>query len=104
MRHLDALRIIASGAIVVMHYSDYAVETAIGRAVVDHTRHFNLFVDLFFVISGFAIARQYLDAVGGRASVARFMWRRFARIYPLHLVTFAFYLTIALAFHQGLIG
>jgi peptidoglycan/LPS O-acetylase OafA/YrhL len=100
-RHLDGLRIIAACAVVVLHYSDYVKDRPAGRFMVDHTWHFNLFVDLFFVVSGFVIARQYLDRVGEAASTGRFLWRRIARIYPLHLATLAFYVAIALALHSG---
>jgi peptidoglycan/LPS O-acetylase OafA/YrhL len=101
-RHLDGLRIVAACAVVVLHYSDYFKDQHFGRFMIDHTRHFNLFVDLFFVVSGFVIARQYLDRVGDAASTGRFLWRRIARIYPLHLATLAFYVVIALALHSGL--
>ncbi len=63
-----------------------------GRFMVAHTWHFNLFVDLFFVVSGFVIACQYFGRVSDAASIGRFLWRRLARIYPLHLATLAFYL------------
>ena len=69
--------------------------------MVAHTWHFNLFVDLFFVVSGFVIARQYFGRVNDAASVGRFLWRRLARIYPLHLATLAFYLALAGALHFG---
>jgi len=101
-RHLDGLRIVAASAVVILHYSDYIKELPIGRFMVDHTWHFNLFVDLFFVISGFVIASQYLAKVGSPAAVGRFLWRRLARIYPLHLATLAFYILIALALHAGI--
>ena len=100
-RHLDGLRIIAACAVVVLHYSDYLKDRPAGRFMVDHTWHFNLFVDLFFAVSGFVIARQYLDRVDDAASTGRFLWRRMARIYPLHLATLAFYVVIALALHSG---
>jgi len=70
--------------------------------MVAHTWHFNLFVDLFFVVSGFVIVSQYLARVGDPLSIVRFIWRRLARIYPLHLVTLAFYVVIALAPHFGI--
>lgn len=101
-RHLDGLRIIAACAVVVLHYADYVKDHAAGRFMVDHTRHFNLFVDLFFVVSGFVIASQYLGKVNDSASVRRFIWRRLARIYPLHLATLAFYLAVAAAIYFGL--
>lgn len=101
-QHLDGLRIVAASAVVVLHYSDYIKDIPFGRFMVDHTWHFNLFVDLFFVISGFVIASQYLSKIGSPAAVGRFLWRRLARIYPLHLATLAFYIAIALALHYGL--
>jgi len=101
-RHLDGLRIIAAGAVVVLHYSDYVKAHAAGRFVLGHTLHFNLFVDLFFVISGFVIASQYLGKVDNIACIGRFIWRRLARIYPLHLATLLFYLVLAVAIHGGL--
>jgi peptidoglycan/LPS O-acetylase OafA/YrhL len=100
-RHLDGLRIIAAAAVVVLHYSDYFKDQPAGRFMVAYTWHFNLFVDLFFVVSGFVIARQYFGRVGDAASIGRFIWRRLARIYPLHLATLAFYIGIALALHFG---
>ncbi len=101
-RHLDGLRIVAASAVVILHYSDYVKDHPVGRFLVDHTWHFNLFVDLFFVISGYVIASQYLTKVGSPAAVGRFLWRRFARIYPLHLATLAFYVAIALAMYAGI--
>lgn len=101
-RHLDGLRIIAACAVVVLHYSDYIKEFPVGRFLVERTWHFNMFVDLFFVVSGFVIASQYLGQVGTPMAIGRFIWRRLARIYPLHLATLAFYVAIALALHFGL--
>src|SRR5436853_5399476 len=93
--HLDALRIVAAAAVVVLHYAEYTKDNAAARFVFDHVQHFNLFVDLFFVISGFVIAKQYLTKVDRADDMKRFFWRRIARIYPLHLLTLGFYLAIA---------
>jgi peptidoglycan/LPS O-acetylase OafA/YrhL len=101
--HLDALRILASAGIVILHYANYIEDTAAGRFVYSYTQHFNLFVDLFFTISGFVIASQYLGRVGNGASIGRFLWRRLARIYPLHIATLAFYVLIAALLHLGLV-
>jgi peptidoglycan/LPS O-acetylase OafA/YrhL len=95
------LRITAAGSVVILHYSDYFKDVAIGQFMVAHTWHFNLFVDLFFVVSGFVIARQYFGGVNDAASIGRFLWRRLARIYPLHLATLAFYIALAGALHFG---
>lgn len=101
-RHLDGLRIIAAGAVVILHYSDYVKHHSAGRFLFEHTLHFNLFVDLFFVVSGFVIASQYIGKVESFSAIFRFLWRRLARIYPLHLATLMFYLAIALAIYLGL--
>ena len=100
--HLDALRIVAAAAVVVLHYAEYTKDNAAAGFVFAHVQHFNLFVDLFFVISGFVIAKQYLAKVGSGDDIKRFFWRRVARIYPLHLLTLGFYLAIAVALQLGL--
>jgi peptidoglycan/LPS O-acetylase OafA/YrhL len=100
--HLDALRIIAAVAVVLLHYAEYTKDHPAAHFVFAHVQHFNLFVDLFFVISGFVIAAQYLQKVDGPAAIGRFLWRRMARIYPLHLLTLAFYLVVAAVLQSGL--
>lgn len=45
-----------------------------------------LFVDMFFVLSGFVIAHVYLDRMNRLSDVAEFATKRFFRLYPLHLV------------------
>ncbi len=45
-----------------------------------------LFVDMFFILSGFVIAHVYGQKTFPDAkSYRRFLWNRLARIYPLHL-------------------
>lgn len=44
-------------------------------------------VDLFFVISGYIFAYIYVDRKAEHLSGNQFFWARFARLYPLHLVT-----------------
>lgn len=48
-----------------------------------------LFVDFFFVLSGFVIASSYGDRLNQPGQVARFALVRFGRIYPLHLLMLA---------------
>ncbi|UPK73850.1 acyltransferase [Nocardioidaceae bacterium SCSIO 66511] len=46
-------------------------------------------VDLFFILSGYVLALNYLDRIGGRFSFrdsGRFIWARLARIWPLYIV------------------
>jgi peptidoglycan/LPS O-acetylase OafA/YrhL len=44
-----------------------------------------MWVDFFFVLSGFVIAHTYFDRLAGGMSALSFMGKRFARLYPLHL-------------------
>jgi peptidoglycan/LPS O-acetylase OafA/YrhL len=51
----------------------------------------HLFVDYFFVLSGFVIAATYQERLARGFSIWRFMLLRFGRLYPLHIaVLFAF--------------
>ena len=52
-------------------------------------QHAWLFVDLFFVISGYVMASAYSKRLDSLRSVAAYMVRRFFRLYPLHIVTTA---------------
>lgn len=47
-------------------------------------QHSFLFVDFFFVLSGFVIAHGWADRLAGEKAVAPFVIRRFGRVWPLH--------------------
>src|ERR1700730_17710246 len=50
-------------------------------------------VDVFFVLSGFVISYAYATSFSARLrwnDIYQFLAYRFARIYPVHLATFAF--------------
>jgi peptidoglycan/LPS O-acetylase OafA/YrhL len=57
-----------------------------------------LAVDFFFLLSGFVIWLNYADRITNqrRSAIPMFLWRRIARIWPLHLVMLAFALVITL--------
>lgn len=93
---LEGLRFVSSAAIVAGHYAPYV-------ANVFWIAKLHLAVDLFFVISGIVIAERYADRIEGPASYLWFIRRRVARIYPLHLATFGFYLLIGVLIGAGLI-
>jgi peptidoglycan/LPS O-acetylase OafA/YrhL len=46
-----------------------------------------LAVQTFFILSGFVLARTYANATWNRRSLGRFFTARFARIYPVYLVS-----------------
>ncbi len=83
---LDALRGICAILVAMMHFP---ASGPIGES--DFIRNSWMFVDYFFVLSGFVIAHRYANAIADGATFARFAVLRLARIYPLHaLVLLAF--------------
>jgi peptidoglycan/LPS O-acetylase OafA/YrhL len=57
----------------------------------DFIQHAYLFVDYFFVLSGFVIAHAYAARLKTAADAGRFMVRRFGRIWPMHVLMLAAY-------------
>ncbi len=63
----------------------------------DFILHSALFVDFFFVLSGFVIAANYIDRVQDTAQFKKFALLRIGRLYPLHLAIFLAYVAVELA-------
>lgn len=57
-----------------------------------------LFVDFFFVLSGFVIAASYGSRLREGFPVGRFMFLRLGRVYPLYLAMLGAYLMIEIGF------
>ncbi|MFM9975397.1 MAG: acyltransferase family protein [Beijerinckiaceae bacterium] len=84
-RILDSYRFIAASMICVYHFNKADI---LGLATLSPLfENIRLGVDFFFILSGFVIAKTYLHKIHDTASFGTFMWRRFARLYPLHLLT-----------------
>jgi peptidoglycan/LPS O-acetylase OafA/YrhL len=79
---LDSWRGIAALAVVAFHFRNTAGFG--GQAIFEGMY---LFVDFFFVLSGFVIFSAYGEKLCHGYSVGRFLWLRLGRIYPLHIVT-----------------
>ncbi len=89
---LDSLRGVA--AIGVAAYHIHSEGLLFNSALV---RSGWLWVDFFFVLSGFVIAASYGERLASGFAVRRFMLLRLGRIYPLHITLLALYLGIELA-------
>lgn len=81
---LDGVRGVAAVLVVLYHLQ--ANDLFFANAL---TRNGALFVDCFFVLSGFVIASSYQEAITGGRDLARFMMRRFGRVWPLHAAVLA---------------
>lgn len=92
---LDAFRFFAACCVVVYHYN-LNFELGLGRwsAAPDH---FYVMVDFFFILSGFVIALAYGDRLRSGAELRAYFVSRFARIYPLHVLTLLFLLAFIAA-------
>jgi len=97
---LDAFRGLFAMMIVFFHMKDYNWVT--DNSFVNNS---DLFVNFFFVLSGFVIAFVYYDRINSGTALFGFVKNRFKRIYPLHLYTLlvfaAFELTKSYLYRQG---
>lgn len=87
-RQLDALtglRGIAAWAVVLYHVRLSLAALLPAPAIAALGKGY-LAVDLFFILSGFVIWYNYAErlAAGGAGAVRAFLWRRLARVWPLH--------------------
>jgi peptidoglycan/LPS O-acetylase OafA/YrhL len=60
-------------------------------------RNAYLFVDFFFVLSGFVIAHAYLTRIEDGRAAGVFMVRRFGRVWPLHAALLAVFVAMEAA-------
>jgi peptidoglycan/LPS O-acetylase OafA/YrhL len=89
IRSIDGLRGIAALGIVIYHMRPALVYAPELRFAAHSFEKYFLLLDLFFVVSGYAIASGYGETFRRRITAAdyrRFLWGRFARLYPLYLV------------------
>ncbi|MFB6448266.1 acyltransferase family protein [Bradyrhizobium tunisiense] len=87
---LDSIRGIAATSVVIHHLLLMPTFLAVfpHNAWIDCSffRSAWLLVDLFFVLSGMVMALSYIENDFTRFSLRKFMIRRLARVYPLHIV------------------
>jgi peptidoglycan/LPS O-acetylase OafA/YrhL len=86
---LDGWRGIAALAVAVFHLN--VLHHAYSWPLV---RHAYLFVDFFFVLSGFIIAHAYANQLGDRWAAITFAVRRFGRVWPLHAAVLLAYIAL----------
>lgn len=77
---LDSVRGLCACMVVLMHLNIQGYMSQTGLI-----RNAFLFVDFFFVLSGFVIGSSYGERLIAGFPVARFMALRLGRIYPLHI-------------------
>ena len=88
---LDSLRGVCACMVALFHF-----ETLGAISSLNFVKNSFLFVDFFFVLSGFVIAASYGQRLSDGFPFRKFMLLRLGRVYPLH----AFMLLIFLAFEM----
>lgn len=88
---LDSLRGIAALGVALFHF-----QATTGPSSWPLLRAGNLFVDFFFVLSGFVIAASYGDRLAQGFGMARYMVLRIGRVWPLHLFMVGAFLALEL--------
>jgi peptidoglycan/LPS O-acetylase OafA/YrhL len=83
MLHLDALRFLAALGIVFHHSKEFMLSSAAN----ERSDGLALFVDMFFIISGYVISYMYFGRIDDLSSYGGFLKKRIARLFPLHLLT-----------------
>ncbi|RZI40196.1 acyltransferase [Herbaspirillum sp. HC18] len=76
IRSIEGVRGIAALLVALYHLN-------IGSSYFSIIRNGYLFVDLFFVLSGFVICASYANSLRGLADIRYFIIRRFGRLFPL---------------------
>ncbi|MGD0615878.1 MAG: acyltransferase, partial [Verrucomicrobiota bacterium] len=95
IRSLDSLRTIAA---LLVPFAHFVVPNS--TTTIAFFQNTDLAVDFFFVLSGFVIALNYWE-ISGAHPVWRYLRARFARIYPLHLLTLFLFLGLELVKYMG---
>ncbi len=89
---LDSLRGICALLVCLFHFK--ATGPLVNNLLI---RDSWVFVDFFFVLSGFVICHSYGSKLGSGMSLTQFAGLRFMRLYPLHLVMLLMFLAVEIA-------
>jgi peptidoglycan/LPS O-acetylase OafA/YrhL len=96
---LDSLRGVCAVLVALFHFHTSGIISNLALV-----RNGWLFVDFFFVLSGFVIACSYLGKISDGLPFKRFLWFRFGRIYPLHALIVLMLIALELIWASGWIG
>lgn len=87
---LDSMRGLCALIVAIYHFSCNSMINSL-----PFVKNGFLFVDFFFVLSGFVIAASYGDKLLSGFSTLKFMLLRLGRLYPLHIFILILYASIA---------
>ncbi|OUL18201.1 acyltransferase [Nostoc sp. 106C] len=96
IKSLTSLRGIAALVVVIHHFSYYALPKTGSTLSIysDFFRNGYLWVDFFFILSGFIMTHVYIGDFSAKVSLDKYrsyLFSRFARIYPIHVFTLSLF-------------
>jgi peptidoglycan/LPS O-acetylase OafA/YrhL len=91
---LDSLRGFFAVSILMLHLQDTLKLNLIQNLFILNA---SIFVDFFFILSGYVIAKNYFDKIKSKNELQFFLKRRFLRLYPLHFLLLIIFLLIEIA-------
>jgi exopolysaccharide production protein ExoZ len=96
---LQAMRALASLAVVAFHVGLIMADPKYGAmGSMERPSAFGwLGVNFFFVLSGFIICFAHARDIGQPRRIGTYLWRRFARVYPVYWVFLTLFIVAALA-------
>ncbi|SFD12452.1 acyltransferase family protein [Spirosoma endophyticum] len=94
---LDIFRGIFASMVVLFHLSTFSDTPILNNEFIYNS---DMFVDFFFVLSGFVIAYNYQN-ISSFHELKTFLAKRFVRVYPLHLVMLLIFLVIEASKHTA---
>ena len=110
---IELLRFAAAFGVLIWHYQNFLIGALDHPEFIRSSQPFwavlaplysygNAGVQLFWCISGFIFTWKYLAPINaGSVSLGRFLWLRFSRLYPLHLVTLLLVAALNAAYFAG---
>jgi peptidoglycan/LPS O-acetylase OafA/YrhL len=78
---LEGLRGIAAVSVALFHFR---INSHISGSYISNS---HVFVQMFFILSGFIMSMAYLDKINDLSTLLKFQTRRLLRLYPLHFIT-----------------
>ncbi|MDR3717045.1 MAG: acyltransferase [Puia sp.] len=90
---LDVFRGIFASLVFLFHLKAFSDTPVLNNAFINHS---DIFVDFFFVLSGFVICYTY-QAISDPRELMLFYKKRFLRLYPLHFVMLLVFVLIELS-------
>ncbi|MBS0536848.1 MAG: acyltransferase [Proteobacteria bacterium] len=88
---LDAWRGICAVIVVVFHFVAMMPSSLEGSMFI---RNGFLFVDFFFLLSGFVLCHSYRSSISSVGDLRRFAIRRFGRVWPVHAVVLGVFVAV----------